>query len=95
MKNVKQLYERFCALPPPGLGLSIGDFPLYEALLAGCACRIANGYPLDLSTVPSPDGDTLKAFAEFRAKPSPSPDERAFLEYFDLMEEIRIALGGH
>jgi hypothetical protein len=94
MKNVKQLYERFCALPPPVLGISIGDFPLYEALLAGCAYRIAHGYPLDLSTVPSPDEDTLKSVAELRAKTSPSADERAFLEYFNLMEEIRLALGG-
>ena len=44
--------------------------------------------------MPSPDEDTLKAVAEFRAKPALSPDERAFLEYFELMEEIRIALSG-
>ena len=94
MKTVKSLYEHFRALPFPALGRSIGDFPLYEALLAGCASRLANGYLLDLSTVPSPDEQTLNAVAEFRAKAPLSPDERAFLEYFDLMEEIRLALIG-
>lgn len=94
MKTVKLLYEQFRALPFPALGRSIGDFPLYEALLAGCASRLANGYLLDISTVPSPDEETLKAVTEFRAKTSLSDDERAFLEYFDLMEEIRLALGG-
>jgi hypothetical protein len=94
MKTVKPLYERFRALPFPALGRSIGDFPLYEALLAGCASRIANGYLLDISTVPSPDEETRKAVVELRAKTSLSPDERAFLEYFDVMEEIRLALLG-
>jgi hypothetical protein len=93
MKTFKQLYERLDALPVPALGRHIDDFALYEALLAGCAFRVAHGYPLDVSTVPSPDEGTLRAVAELRAKTSLSADERAFLEYFDLMEELRIALG--
>jgi len=92
MKNVKQLYERLSALPAPVLGMSIGDFPLYEALLAGCADRVAEGHLLDLSKVPSPDEGTLRAVTELRAKPALTADEREFLEYFDLVEEIRLAL---
>jgi hypothetical protein len=92
MKRVKQLYDRLCALPAPKLGFEIGDFPLYEALLAGCADRIAQGHLLDLSTVPSPDEGTLMAVAELRAKVALSVDERAFLDYFDLLEEIRSEL---
>src|SRR5262245_33779581 len=94
MKHVKQLYERLCALPAPALGMSIGHFPLYEALLAWCADRVANGGLLDLSTVPSPDDGTVQAVAELRSKASLTDDERAFLEYFDMLEEIRTALGG-
>jgi hypothetical protein len=94
MKTVKQLYERLCALRAPVLGRSIDDFALYEALLAGCAHRVAHGHLLDLSTVPSPDEGTLKAVAALRAKAELSIDERAFLEYFELMEEMRAALGG-
>ncbi len=52
------------------------------------------GHLLDLSTVPSPDEGTLKSVAELRAKATLSADERAFLEYFELLEEIRFALGG-
>lgn len=94
MAAVKQLYERLRALPWPSLGGSIGDFPLFEALIAGCAHRVANGQFLDRSTVPRPDEGTLKAVASLRAKPSLSTDEQAFLEYFDLLEEIRSALQG-
>lgn len=94
MKNIKQLYDRLRALPVPVLGRSIDDFALYEALLAGCADRVARGRPLDLSALPQPDEGTLKAVAELRSRTSLSADERDFLEYFDLLEEIRGALGG-
>jgi hypothetical protein len=53
----------------------------------------AHGHLLDLSTVPGPDDGTLKAVSELRAKAELSADERAFLEYFELLEEIRLALG--
>ena len=91
---VKPLYERLRKLPWPKLAGHSGDFPLYEALLAGCADRIANGCLLDLSMVPEPDDGTLQAVAKLRAKPSLTDDEREFLEYFALLEEIRVALGG-
>lgn len=93
MKTVKQLYERLCALPAPALGRRIDDFALYESLLAGCAHRMAQGQLLDLSTVPGPDEGTLKVVARLRAKTELSADERAFLEYFELLEEIRSAIG--
>jgi hypothetical protein len=75
------------------LGRSIDDFALYEALLAGCAHRVAHGHLLDLSTVPSPDEGTLKAVADLRGKATLSAEEQAFLEYFELLEQIRFALG--
>lgn len=97
---VREAHERVeqltgvCALPAPALGRNIDDFQLYEALLAGCADRVANGHLLDLSTVPSPDDGTFSVVAELRSKTELSADERAFLEYFDLMEAIRAELGG-
>lgn len=94
MTTVAKLYERLQVLPAPRLGRRIGDFVLYEALLAGCADRLAHGSLLDLSTVPMPDEGTLSAVAALRAKAALSEDERLFLEYFDLLEEIRLALGG-
>jgi hypothetical protein len=47
-----------------------------------------------LSALPQPDEGTLKAVAELGSKTSPSADQRDFLEYVDLLEEIRGALGG-
>jgi hypothetical protein len=49
---------------------------------------------LDLSTVPSPDEGRAEFVAELRAKQTLTADERAFLDYFELLEEIRSALGG-
>ena len=40
MKDLKLLYERLRALPSPALAKNVGDFALYEALLAGCADRV-------------------------------------------------------
>jgi len=92
MESVKTLYERLLALPWPALGGSIGNFPLYESLIAGCAHRAANGYEVDPTTVPRPDDETLTAVARLRAKPLLSAAERAFLEYFELTEQIRSTL---
>jgi hypothetical protein len=93
MEDVKRLYERLQALPWPALAGRIGDFSLYETLVAGCAHRVVHGQLLDLSTVPLPDEKTLEVIAEIRCNPSPSAEERIFLEYFELLEEIRSALG--
>lgn len=92
MESVKTLYERLRALPWPALAGSIGDFPLYESLIAGCADRAANGHDVDAATLPRPDAETLTAVAALRAKPTLTAAERAFLEYFELVEQISSAL---
>jgi hypothetical protein len=93
-RDVTTLYERLRATPWPTLASSIGDFALYESLLAGCADRCAKGELLDLSRVPSPDEETVKQVELLRTKVHRSDAEIAFLEYFELLEEIRILLGG-
>ena len=40
MRDIKVLYERLRATPVPALARSIGDFGLYESLLAGCVDRV-------------------------------------------------------
>lgn len=94
MEDAKKLYERLQALPWPALAGQIGDFALYESLLAGCLHRAANHHLLDLSSLPLPDEETIRAVAEFRSKAQPSAEETEFLEYFELLETIRFALGG-
>ena len=94
MEDAKRLYERLQALPWPVLAGQIGDFALYESLLAGCLHRAAHHHLLDLSSLPQPDEGTIQAVAEIRLKAQPSAEEIEFLEYFELLETIRLALGG-
>jgi hypothetical protein len=94
MNKVKPLYERFLALPWPALGGRIGHFVLYDSLMAGCADRAARGLPVDVSKIPAPDDETVAQVAVLRGKTDRSEDERAFLEYYGLLEEIRVALIG-
>jgi hypothetical protein len=96
MSDVKTLYERLRALPRPSLANRIGDFPLYESLLAGCADRVARGGLLDLSRVPAPDAQTATQVEQLRRKADRTEEESAFLEYFDLLEELRstLSVGG-
>jgi len=47
-----------------------------------------------LSKVPTPDRETVAYVAMLRTKDGYSQEEAAFLEYFDLLEEIRSALAG-
>jgi hypothetical protein len=49
---------------------------------------------LDVSKVPIPDQETFTQVRMLRKKGDWSQEETAFLEYFDLLEEIRLALGG-
>ena len=94
MSNVKQLYERLRALPWPVLARSVGDFALYETLLTGCADRFARGGLVDTSKIPAPDEETIARVNLLRKKNALTQEERAFLEYFELLEEIRSALRG-
>jgi len=94
MNDVKALYERLRTIPSPALGKSVGDFALYESLLAGCADRVVRGGLLDISRVPMPDDETLAHVDMLRKKGDRPDEETAFLECFDLLEEIRAALGG-
>jgi hypothetical protein len=94
MKELKLLYERLRALPSPALAKNVGDFALYEALLAGCADRVVRGALLDVLKIPVPDVETVAYTSELRAKSNRTSEEVIFLEYFDLLEQVRLALAG-
>jgi hypothetical protein len=93
VKHFERLYAQLRDLPFPALGKSIGDFPLYDALLAGLASRAAQGHFVENSAIPAPDEPTVSHASMLRKKGDKSPAEMAFLEYFDLLEEIRSVLG--
>jgi hypothetical protein len=67
---------------------------LYESFLAGCANRMARGAPVDVDKIPEPDAGTLEYVVALRKKVMRTQDEQEFLDYFDLLEEIRSALTG-
>jgi hypothetical protein len=92
MKDIEPLYQRLRALPWPVLAKNVGDFALYEVLLVGCAVRAARGSLVDVSEVPGPDEQTVSIISVLREKSNQSENEKAFLEYFDLLAEIRSAL---
>lgn len=92
MQDIKQLYERLRQMPFPTLGKEVGDFPLYDSLLAGYAERVSQGQQVNPSEVPLPDEETVKYVRELGARKTLSATERAFLEYFELLEQIQLAL---
>jgi hypothetical protein len=91
-ETVNKLYERLRAEPFPVLGKRVGDFGLYDSLIAGYADRVSKGEHVPRSQVPDADNATLDQVRELRRKANLDPDERAFLEYFELLEELRTAL---
>ena len=97
--EIQQIYERLRATPFPVLGKTVGDFALYDSLLAGCADRAARGEPVAVAEIPIPDSETAACVNELRRKQILGPEERDFLSYFDLLEQMRVALranrGGH
>ena len=94
MADVKSLYERMRATPWPVLASRVGDFALYESLLAGCADRIVRGGLSDVSKIPTPDEETVATVNKWLARGERSTEEEKFLEYFDLLEELRLLLVG-
>jgi hypothetical protein len=94
MKDVKLLYWRLRALRWPALAGKVGDLALSGSLLAGCADRIVRGALLDILKIPIPDPETVAYTSTLRAKSDRTSEETIFLEYFDLLEQLRFALTG-
>src|SRR6266536_3390142 len=92
MNTENQLYERFRLAPFPVLGKEVGDFALYNSLLAGCADRSFRGGRIAASEVPVPDSATIERVQELRHKKILNANEQAFILYFELLEQIRLAL---
>jgi hypothetical protein len=90
--RIQALYDKHRDAPFPALGKTIGAFGLYDSLLAGCAHRAVGGEPLPESGIPVPDAETTRAVERLRGKSGLSQEEAAFLSYFDLTEQLRIAI---
>ncbi len=94
MKDMNQAeiaaaYRRMVELPFPVFGKRVGDFPLYDSLLAGTASRAAAGEPIRADEVPRPDAESVRVISALREKQLLSEDEKYFLLYFGHLESLR------
>jgi hypothetical protein len=78
-------------LPWPALATRIGDFVLYEMLLAGCGHTVVHGQLLDLSSLPQPEECTLNVVVGLRAKTIASDDERVSRVFRSVVRDPTIA----
>jgi hypothetical protein len=90
--EIQALYGRLRELPFPALGKQIGEFPLYDGLVAGCADRASRGETVSAAEVPGPDTETLRYVSEVSDRGASGKEELAFIEYFNLLEDVRRAL---
>lgn len=91
-RAAREFWKRHVAAPFPLVGGPVGDFPLYDSLHAGQLSRACDGELFAADEVIGPDDATLEFLAALRRKPAPTEDERAFVEYFEQMEEARALL---
>jgi hypothetical protein len=89
VNNVQDLYEQLKQKPFPVLGKHVGDFVLYDSLIAGCAAQASRGKIIPPEEIPAPDKETLRQVAQLRNKDRRNYQEQDFLEYFDLLDKIR------
>ena len=91
-QSLDELWELLVETPFPGLGKEVGDFPLYDSLVAGCVNRALTSAELRESELPELDDESSATIASLRAKKALSNREQEFLEYSELLAEICQAL---
>ncbi len=87
--DIQQLFDSLRRRPFPSLGRVVGNFGLYDALLAGTASSYLAGLPLTPETVPEPDPETQGTLNMLANKAALNAEEREFLEYAELLEQLR------
>jgi len=73
----------------PKRATTIGDFMLYDTLLAGVAYKYAAGLPIARADVPTPDAESVAEVERIRGRGSLGHDDIDLLRYFDNLEKIR------
>jgi hypothetical protein len=92
IQQVKALFDETKLLPFPSLGKTVGDFPLYDALLMGLASSYLDGKHIDRSQIPTPDPETEQFVMSLRQRSRLDREERLFLEYSEALEALKRAL---
>ena len=86
------LLDQVKAQPFPILGREVGDFVLYDTLLAGTAESAVALKFVKLDDIPIPDAGTVDCINTLKARPSLSTDEDDFIKYFELLANLRDAI---
>ncbi len=92
MKDLQFYYSLLCATPMPHLGKLIGDFALYDSLLAGWAGRAMRGEIVGAGDLPDLDDETRMLAEHVRQTATPTFEELEFVKYLDLTDAVRRCL---
>ncbi len=97
-KNIRALFEKLKNTPFPLLGKEVGNFPLYDSLMAGTVSSFLSGEKIDLDAMPTADKETEEFLKRLRKKGKLNGQETEFLGYVqhlkELGEEIKKAIKG-
>ena len=88
-KEIQDLFERLRTTPFPALGKVVGDFALYDSLLAGTVRSFLTESEIDPETVPAPDLETVTVLSDLKKKSTLDREEADFLKYAQLLNELR------
>jgi hypothetical protein len=88
-KRIRNILNEFEKVPFPRLGKGLGDFPLYDSLIAGIAYSLVISGKIEPMTVPARDKDAQASFEKLSVKPMLTPDENEFVTYYRLLEDLR------
>ncbi len=72
------------------MGKVVGDFGLYDSLLAGTVASFLAG--LHLEDIPGPDEESEQILVLLKNKQNRNQQETEFLEYGELLERLRSEL---
>jgi hypothetical protein len=88
-KSVRVLFDQLRNTPFPQLGRMVGDFALYDTLLAGTVSSFLAGARVDVEAIPVPDRQTEATLNVLKKKTNLNMQEADFLKYAQLLEELR------
>jgi hypothetical protein len=88
-KTIRDLFEELKRKQFPPMGKTVGDFLLYDSLLAATACSFLDGAAIDVAAVPVPDKDIQETLKVLERKPKLHRQEAEFLNYAQLLDKLR------
>ena len=88
-KYIRVLFEQFKTVPFPELGKTVGDFALYDSLMAGTVSSYLDGANIVPEAIPIPDQETERMLKVLKKKVRPTRPEADFLNYAQLLNELR------